>query len=224
MSRNENVAGTNHWNSVQAYTLSVICLLVGLAGGWFIRGSQGSGPIGIDKASAAAAQGMDETTAQPSPEQIKHMADKQAEPLLAQLKADPANGELLAQVGNIYYDSHQFPTAIEYYQRALKAKPADASVRTDMATAYWYAGDADTAISEFKHALLNEPNKPNALFNMGVVQWQGKMDIQGAISTWQKLLDTNPNYEGKEKIIELMAQVKKHAGIKPGTQAKSLAE
>lgn len=224
MSRNENVAGTNHWNSVQAYTLSVICLLVGLAGGWFIRGSQGSGPIGVDKASAAAAQGMGETTAQPSPEQIKHMADKQAEPLLAQLKADPANSELLAQVGNIYYDSHQFPTAIEYYQRALKAKPADASVRTDMATAYWYAGDADTAISEFKHALVNEPNKPNALFNMGVVQWQGKMDIQGAIATWQKLLDTNPNYEGKEKIIELMAQVKKHAGIKPGTQAKSLAE
>jgi hypothetical protein len=38
------------------------------------------------------------------------------------------------------------------------------------------------------------------------------------------LLDTNPTYEGKEKIVELMAQVRKHAGIKPGTPAKASAE
>jgi cytochrome c-type biogenesis protein CcmH/NrfG len=50
------------------------------------------------------------------------------------------------------------------------------------------------------------------------------MDVKGALATWQKLLDTNPNYEGKDKIVELMAQVKKHAGIKPGAQAKPLAE
>jgi cytochrome c-type biogenesis protein CcmH/NrfG len=50
------------------------------------------------------------------------------------------------------------------------------------------------------------------------------MDVKGALATWQKLLDTNPNYEGKDKIVELMAQVKKHAGIKPGTPAKAMAE
>jgi tetratricopeptide (TPR) repeat protein len=89
-----------------------------------------------------------------------------------------------------------------------------------MATAYWYAGNPDTAIAEFKRVLADEPNKPNTLFNLGVVQWQGKMDVKGALATWQKLLDTNPNYEGKEKIVELMAQVKKHASMKPGTQAQ----
>ena len=93
-----------------------------------------------------------------------------------------------------------------------------------MATAYWYAGNPDTAIAEFKRVLADEPNKPNTLFNLGVVQWQGKMDVKGALATWQKLLDTNPNYEGKDKIVELMAQVKKHAGIKPGTPAKAMAE
>jgi cytochrome c-type biogenesis protein CcmH/NrfG len=151
---------------------------------------------------------------------MKRMADKQAEPLLAQLKTDPENPDLLAKIGNIYYDTQQYPTAIDYYQRSLKAKPGDTSVRTDMATAYWYAGNPDTAIVEFKRVLADEPNKPNTLFNLGVVQWQGKMDVKGALATWQKLLDTNPNYEGKEKIVELMAQVKKHANIKPGTQAQ----
>jgi cytochrome c-type biogenesis protein CcmH/NrfG len=222
MSNSQNSA-TNQWTSVQAYTLCVICLAVGLAGGWFIRGSQSANVAAAGASTSTSAQGMGDAAAQPTPEQIRHMADKQAEPLLAQLKTDPENPELLAKIGNIYYDTQQFPTAIEYYQHSLKAKPTDTSVRTDMATAYWYAGNADTAIAEFKRALAAEPNKPNALFNLGVVQWQGKMDVQGALATWQKLLDTNPNYEGKEKIVELMSQVKKHADIKPGTQAKSLA-
>jgi hypothetical protein len=33
-------SSADQWTSVQAYVLAVICLLVGIAGGWFIRGSQ----------------------------------------------------------------------------------------------------------------------------------------------------------------------------------------
>jgi len=212
---------SNEWTSVQAYALSVLCLVIGLAGGWFIRGSQSSSHP-VETASAALSQDAG-AMGQPSPEQLRHMADKQAAPLLDALQKDQSNPELLAKVGNVYYDAQQFPVAIDYYQRALKAKPADASIRTDMATAYWYTGSADTAISEFNRALADEPNKANALFNLGVVQWQGKMDIKGALATWQRLLDTNPNYEGKSKVVELMAQVRKHSGLTPGTQAKELA-
>jgi hypothetical protein len=38
----------------------------------------------------------------------------------------------------------------------------------------------------------------------------------------QYLADTDPNYEGKDKVRELMAQAKKHSGVKPGTPAKPL--
>ena len=145
-------------------------------------------------------------------------------PLLEKLKADPTNAGLLANIGNVYYDTQQYPTAIDYYQRALKVEPANTGVRTDMATAYWYTGNADTAIAEFQKSLSYEPNKANTLFNLGIVEWQGKMDIDKAVATWQKLLDTNPNYEGKEKVLELMAQAKKHSGVKPGTPAKSLPQ
>jgi tetratricopeptide (TPR) repeat protein len=211
----------NDWTSFQAYALSVVCLAIGLAGGWFIRGSQSASGSPVETASAASSQEMSGATGQPTPEQLRHMADKQAAPFLDELQKDQANPDLLAKIGNVYYDTQQYSVAIDYYQRALKVKPTDASVRTDMATAYWYTGSADTAISEFNRALADEPNKPNALFNLGVVQWQGKMDINRALATWQRLLDTNPNYEGKAKVIELMAQVKKHSGIKPETQAKN---
>jgi hypothetical protein len=56
-----------------------------------------------------------------------------------------------------------------------------------------------------------------------VVKWQGKMDVNGAVATWKKLLDTNPNYEGKQKVEELIAQAQKHSGVKPGTPAKPLS-
>jgi len=155
---------------------------------------------------------------------MKKMADVSAAPLLEKLKADPGNSGLLANLGNIYYDTQQYPEAIDYYRRALQIQPADAAVRTDMATAIWYAGDADTAIAEFNKSLSYEPTKANTLFNLGIVKWQGKMDIPGAVAAWQKLLEANPNYEGKEKVQELIAQAKKHAGVKAGTQAKTLPE
>jgi cytochrome c-type biogenesis protein CcmH/NrfG len=212
------------WTSVQAYVLAVICLLVGIAGGWFIRGSQSPAAVPAETASvpAPAAGSADAGTQTPTPAQMQKMADTQAGPLIEKLKADPTNAGLLANIGNLYYDAQQFPTAIEYYQRVLKVEPANTAVRTDMATAYWYTGNADAAIAEFQKSLSYDPNKANTLFNLGIVEWQGKMDIDKAVATWQKLLDTNPNYEGKDKVLELMAQVKKHSGVKPGTPAKPL--
>lgn len=209
------------WTTIQAYTLAVVCLLLGIAGGWLLRGSQSAAPV---ENAAAATPGPASLNSQPTPEQMKQMGDAQAKPLLEKLKSDPNNAELLASIGNIYYDTQQYPVAISYYQQALKLAPANTGVRTDMATAYWYTGDADTAISEFKKSLSYEPNKANTLFNLGIVEWQGKMDIKAAVANWKKLLDTNPNYEGKDKVLDLIAQAEKHSGVKPGTPAKPLPQ
>ncbi len=224
MTDTNRAASIEKWTSVQAYTLAVICLLVGIAGGWFIRGSQSPATAAGETASvpAPAAGSADLGAQTTTPAQMQKMADTQAGPLIEKLKADPTNAGLLESIGNIYYDAHQFPTAVDYYQRALRVEPANTNVRTDMATAYWYSGNADAAIAEFQKSLSYEPNKANTLFNLGFVEWQGKMDIDKAVATWQKLLDTNPNYEGKGKVLELMAQAKKHSGVKPGTPAKPL--
>ncbi len=226
MTDTNRATSTEQWTSVQAYVLAVICLLVGIAGGWFIRGSQTPASAAAETTSTQAqAMGNANAAAQaPTPAEMQKMADTQAAPLIEKLKADPNNAGLLENIGNIYYDVQQYPTAIDYYQRALKIEPANTGVRTDMATAIWYTGNADAAIAEFQKSLSYEPNKANTLFNLGVVEWQGKMDIAKATATWQKLLDTNPNYEGKDKVLELMAQAKKHAGVKPGTPAKPLPQ
>ena len=144
--------------------------------------------------------------AAPSAQELKRAADTRAAPLLERLKSEPTNSALLANLGNIYYDAKQYPLAIEYYERSLKSRPTDTSVRTDLGTAYWYNGDADTAIVQFQKSLAYEPTKADTLFNLGIVELQGKKDAKKAIAAWQKLLDTNPGYENKEKVLQLIAQ------------------
>jgi len=158
------------WTDFQVYMLALVCLLIGIAGGWFIRGSQSPATgVGVASASTPATDTTGTLAQTPTPAQLQQMADTQAGRLLEKLKADPTNAGLLENIGNLYYDAQQFPSAIGYYQRALKEQPANAGVRTDMATAYWYTGNADAAIAEFQKALSYEPHKPNTLFNLGIV-------------------------------------------------------
>ena len=192
------------WTRIRAVILAAVCLTAGIAGGWAIRGTQTPAPT----ASTSVVAGSGQVSQNPSSAQWKEMADAKAAPLLEKLKSDPNNLELIAGVGNVYYDAKQYPIAIDYYGRALKARPSDAAVRTDMATAYWYMGNADQAIVEFNLALHYAPNNPNTLFNLGVVMWRGKMDAAGAIADWEKLLAVNPNYVEKDKVEQLINEAK----------------
>lgn len=211
------------WPVERALILAVACVTVGIAGGWFIHGGQTPALSGsAHAASAAAPAGISAAPVSqaPSPAQLKSLADTQAAPLLERLKSDSNNPDLLAAIGNIYYDAQQYKASIDYYGRALNFKPSEASVRTDMATAYWFMGNADTAIAEFNKSLTYAPNNSNTLFNLGIVKWQGKHDVAGAEADWKKLLAANPKYEGRDKVEQMMAEAKNQPAPKPVTNAK----
>jgi len=204
------------WTKKQAAVLGVICLTAGIAGGWTIRASQNpaiTGPSNAAVGFAPGTAGASPASQIPNSAQLKAMADAQAAPLLDKLRSDPDNPGLLTSIGNSYYDAQQYPIAVDYYGRALKSRPSDAAVRTDMGTAYWYMGNADTAIAELNKALVHAPANPNALFNLGLVKWQGKKDAAGAMADWEKLLAANPNYEGRDKVEQMMAEAKQHAAV-----------
>lgn len=219
------------WTGTQAYVLAVICLLAGVAIGYLVRGSASP-----DTSSAAPAQtgaapagmgsmgGTPPGMQQPTPEQLKHMADVQAQPLLDQLKQHPNDAELLTKIGNLYYDAQQYPEAVKYYEDSLKVNPAATDVRTDMATAYHYMGQADKAILEYEQVLKIDSKHANALFNEGMVKWQDKMDVKGAVEAWNKLLQTNPNYPKREEVQNLIAKAEEHLTMKPGTKTSKSPE
>ena len=202
----------DNWSGGQAAILVVACFVIGTTGGWMIRRSRATATTGnVPAASTTVRPQQLPPLAAPaalSPQQIKAAVDAQAAPVVAQLKGDATDFGPLVNLGNTCYDAKQYPTAIEYYQKALKLQPADTSVRTDMATAIWFTGNADQAITEFQKVLAQDPNKANALFNLGIVKWRGKNDAAGAIALWQKLLATNPNFEQRAQVEDLIRQAK----------------
>jgi len=217
----------NGWTGTQAYVLAVICLVVGVAIGYLVRGSAstdassapttaqaGTAPAGMGSMAAPGMGAMQ----QPTPEQMKQMADKQAEPMLAELKSRPNDAELLYRIGNLYYDAQIYPEAVQYYENSLKVNPKSTDVRTDMATAYHFMGESDRAIKEYDEVLKIDSKHANALFNEGMVKWQDKMDMKGAIAAWQRLLDTNPDYPKRDEVQNLISKAEEHLSMKPGTK------
>ncbi len=212
-----NKSGTT-WTSTQAYTLAIVCLAAGLAFGYLFRGS--ARPSGTT--TAGTGQNVAAGTQQMSPGQIvdpggsmdsaqtAEMVDKTAAPMLAEAEKNPNNAGGWVRIGNLYYDAHIYPKAIEYYERSLKVDSKNPDVITDLGTAYFYSGNADQALKEFNRALQVRPNHPMALFNTGIVRWQGKNDPKGAVQAWEQLLKTNPGYPERDRVQELIDRAKQH--------------
>ena len=197
------------WRPTVVYGMATVCLLLGLAIGYLLRGSE-------SRTAAAPSAGQsvpsDRSAQLPSIEQMKTMADKKVDPLLAQLKADPKNKDLLLQIAYLYKSAHQFKDAAAYLDRALQVDPNNIAAQTEMASCLYYDGNIDGAISALESALKLKPHDANSLFNLGMIRWKGKQDASGAIAAWKELLKTNPKLE-KKPIVEQMiaeAQGKSH--------------
>ncbi len=202
------------WSTTQAYVIAVCCLLLGATAGYFLRASR---TVPAPAAAKETHSAMPQAGQQPTPEQMKHMADKQAEPLLLKLQANPNDADLLVQVGRSYLAAHQFSTAVPYYERAAAVKPS-ARVFVSLGSAYYYSEAPDKALAAFQQALALEPGSADALFNIGLIKWQSFGDPQGAVDAWQKLLKANPNHPRRAQVEEMIARAKSHIGRVPPAQ------
>jgi cytochrome c-type biogenesis protein CcmH/NrfG len=200
------------WQTKQVYAMAAVCLVVGLAVGYLMRGSGGA-PTGAGIPSSKTEQANPHGK-MPSLEEMKRMADKQAEPLLDQLKANPNSVPILVQIGDVYKSTHQFREAANYYQKSLEIDPKNVAVRTDMASCIFYSGDADGALAQLEQSLKYDPKDANTLFNIGMIKWRGKNDAKGALLAWQELLAKNPDLDTQKKMAveKLIADAKTKRG------------
>ncbi len=231
MSEGTEVPKGPTWKPAQTYTLAIICLVIGLAIGYFLRGS--ASPTETAAATPApdapsATQPMQPTSdphagmppqKMPTLDDMKRMAGEQAAPLLAKLKADPNNADLLNQIGVMYRATHQFKTAIEYYQKSLAINPKNVGARTDMASCMYYLGDSDGALQQLNKSLTYDPRHVGTLVNMGIIKWKGKDDAEGAIAAWQKALALNPPPKDKAAIEHLISSARQQPETKPPNMA-----
>lgn len=215
------------WKPAQTYTMAAICLVIGLAIGYFVRGSASpTATVAIaDTATqpqppaSAAPAGMNQGP-MPTLDDMKRMADKKAEPLLEKLKSDPKDVETLNKTALTYKSAHQFKEAITYFQKALAIDPKNVPIRTDMASCMYYTGDVDGAIAELNKSLTYDPKHAGTLMNLGIIKWQGKNDVKGAIAAWQTLLKLNPDFPQRAAIEQMIEQAKQQSTVASSTSDK----
>src|SRR5208337_1514838 len=189
-----SASGTN-WTPTQTYAMAAVCLVIGVLVGYLVRGSArpaaqttpaemqqatGTPPPGMPQAASAPPPGMPQGASappsgmgqqkMPTLDEMKRMTDKQAEPLLAKLKTDPKNADLLAKIALTYKAGHQFKEAIAYFQKSLDVDPKNVTVRTVMASCMYYTGDVDGALAELNKSLTYDPKHAGTLMNIGIIK------------------------------------------------------
>jgi cytochrome c-type biogenesis protein CcmH/NrfG len=213
----ESTKSVLSWQPKLVYGMASICLILGLSAGYLLRGSASAT---ANPPSSPNAQ--PHTSPMPTLEQMKHMADKKAQPLLQQLKTDPANKDLLIKIAYLYKSAHQFKEASEYFAQALQVDPKNVPVRTERASCLYYNCDVDGALAELDQSLKLNPKDANALFNLGMIRLKSKQDAAGAIAAWQELLKTNPRLDKKPIVEQMIAEARQEkSSLKahvPGTE------
>lgn len=212
---NEKQAVQTSWSSVQASAFAVVCLAAGFGLGYLIHGPSQTSLESSPKPTNAGAITSQNVPEMPSAEQLKHMSEKMADPLMAELKANPNNPQLLGKIAGVYFRAGQYSAASEYYEKAVKAKPS-AEGYVSLSNAYHYAGQDDQAFNALNKALQIDPKSANALFNLGMLEWKVKNDPQAAAQAWQLLLKNNPKHPRREQVEKLIAKAKQ--SLESGTK------
>ena len=169
---------------------SLICLIVGfLVGVIFSAYKSGPGvqvPAGMPQQSPKPRQqaSQEETITE---DQAKHILALEKE-----VVANPDNVDAWTQLGNLYFDTNNFDSAIRAYKKSLALKPDNANVQTDLGVMYRRAGQPEQAIKAFEKAVEIDPKHEVARFNTGIVLLHDLNDREGALKAWQGLVDINP--------------------------------
>ncbi len=121
---------------------------------------------------------------------------------------DPQNADLRTQIANIYYDLGQYDRAADYYRQSLSLRPQEPNVETDLATCLFYAGRHGEALEILDKVLEYSPGFRQAMFNKGIVLISGQKDVESGIAVWEELLQSDPEFPGREELKERIRQLR----------------
>ena len=113
------------------------------------------------------------------------------------------------------------PRLSDPYGQAFAADPGNVNLSTDLGTSLWYSGKPDDAIAQFSKSLAINPTHAQTLFNLGIVKRDGKHDAAGAVQAWEKLLAANPTYVDRDKVQQLLEQVRQQVATSPIAPVRS---
>jgi len=125
------------------------------------------------------------------------------------------------QEANAAFDRGDFRQALEGYKKILENDPQNAEALTQIGALLARGEHYDDALKTFDRVLGIAPNYPHALFEKGLVLFQGKVEPREGIKIWEQLIKTAPpDNEYALTAKRMLEQVRGSMG-RPGTPSAS---
>ena len=133
----------------------------------------------------------------PSPEDAQDFLVQQKnriKELEREVSANPNNLDAWQELGNLYFDTHDFQNAIRAYEKYIELKPDNPHVWTDLGIMYRRSGQPEKAVACFNKAIEINPRHEQSRFNKGIVLMYDLKDSEAAIKAWKELAKINPSF------------------------------
>ena len=167
-----------------ALLISLITLGIGFLGGVVFSAYKSGSGVPIPQ---AAPQQQTSRKQQITEDQAKRILVLEKE-----VAADPNNKDTWIRLGNLYFDTDNFESAIRAYEKSLSLNPNNANVQTDLGVMYRRNGQPKKAVEAFDKAIKIDPRHEVSRFNKGIVLLHDLSDKEGALRAWEELIAVNP--------------------------------
>ncbi len=192
---------------------ALVFLCVGFVAGYVFK-SQTSPPLTGSDSNASAADGSssgasaENTALPPGHPAVDNGPDVQAQvqAMEQQASANPQDPAAPLKLADFLYDHGNFQAAIPWYQKAVALDSRNVNASTDLGTCYFNVGRFDDALKQFQHSLTVEPQHQPTLFNIIVVNMEGKHDFKAAQRAYEVLHNLNPAYPKLDELKQRLDQ------------------
>jgi len=137
-----------------------------------------------------------------------------ADSLRAILEDDSTHVEARVRLGDILYDTGNWPDAIVQYRAAVRMDSTLLSALVDLGVCYYNLGHTEDAERHFMLALNRDPHQPVALFNLGIVSERRK-EYGTAMEYYHRGLRVEPPEDIRQAILQAMGRIQEQQGLKP---------
>ena len=153
--------------------------------------------------------------------QEQTLSEDQAKRILAlerEVSTNPKDLKAWTQLGNLYFDTNNYESAIRSYKKSLELNPNNANVQTDMGVMYRRNGQPKEAIKAFDKAIEIDPNHEISRFNRGIVLLHDLNEREAAIRAWEELVEMNPSAmtPGGQPLSELLKRFEQNPNPSAG--------
>ena len=124
----------------------------------------------------------------------------------------PDDAEARTRLGNAYFDSGKFESAVLQYGKALELRPGVPDVIVDLGISYRNIGRSEVAVEKFREALAIEPRHVNGRYNLGIVLRWDLNKFPEAIAAWDTLLMYHPQHPNAATIRAQIQEMRNNPG------------